>query len=219
MQNTKKFIVGTTIIALVFLVAPTSSRAEKVASTTNSQERRDAAKARLATVKQKVAIRKQQIIKDFSKRVTDRLTAAITRMRGLADKIDIRITKQLADHPGSNFDNAKAKLVIARHKLDLAQTAVNGVASQVDTALTANDGHDVFATVKDILKNVEQAVRDAQKALVDVLQSTKVGVGAEKAKEQATSTKSRGEREATSTKDRDDDRNEHATSTGSRNDD
>ena len=168
----KKNIKILAVFALLFgLVGPALAVDETSSPSprkTPSTERRDAAKERLTDN------RKQQIKKWWT-RNAQRLARIIERESKMADKINEKLEK--AARNGKDVSAARAKLIDARAKIAAAAQALRDATAQVDGIIANNKPSEAFRKLHELNKTVTNAIREAHKALVDVLVTLR-GVGA-----------------------------------------
>src|SRR3989344_9685435 len=100
--------------------------------------------------------------------------AAINRLVKLADRIASRIAK-IETEKGINMDASEAKLAIARTKIVTAETYVNGIMTQVNSA--TGTPAQVKTTVMGYFATSRENLKLAHQALVDVISSMKLGLG------------------------------------------
>ena len=82
---------------------------------------------------------------------------------------------------GKDVTALKAKLEIAKNKITDAATALGNAKAKFITMTASTDPKAVFKQVKDLVRGVEQKIKDAHHALVDVVKSIKGASGADKA--------------------------------------
>mgnify|MGYP001581897653 CR=1 FL=1 len=111
--------------------------------------------------------------------MSEKFHAAIERLKNFADKIEDRLDK--AEDNGKDVNESRAKLVEARTKIIATETALADAKAKYAEAVKNPDFKASFAKVKEVVSGVVEKVREAHKALVDVVTSMKgLGGGVEK---------------------------------------
>ena len=139
------------------------------------KEKREAfrgeAKERVEALKSKLSEEKAKRIEAFFGTMVRKFEAAISRLNTLVDRIDARLNK---------LEDGGKEVSVFRASLDTARTKINEVESALDEAkeeyhaFTSGENlQDNFVKVKEIISDVAQKVKDAHKALVDVINSIK----------------------------------------------
>lgn len=111
----------------------------------------------------------------------NRLNAAVDRLTNISGRIGTRIDKLTTD--GVNTTNAKALHATAKAKIDVAKAKialiVKPTAPTNPTAEGAREAYKTaFETLRLQVKAADEAIRDAQKALEDVLKEIRRAGGA-----------------------------------------
>lgn len=128
---------------------------------------REEAKERVDTLKRKLSEERAKRIEVFFGTMVRKFEAAISRLRTLADRIDSRLDKiEDAGKDVSEFrvllDNAKITIETAEDSLDKAKEEFNALAK-------SENPQEYFKKVKEIVSGVAQKIKDAHKALIDVI--------------------------------------------------
>lgn len=145
------------------------------------EDRRGEIEQKRAEMKNDMQGRMANIMQKQGERVIKRLEAALERLNNIAGRIDSRIDK--LGEKGVNTTKAKADLVIAKTKIDAAKvklgaakTAIIGIMSDTGTAATSTPGAMMsgkITLIKEQVRGVEEALKDAHKALVLVITDLK----------------------------------------------
>lgn len=132
---------------------------------------KEEAKERVEALKQKVSEEKAKRIEAFFGTMVRKFEAAISRLRMLADRIDSRLDK--FEDEGKDVSSLRISLDSARAVIEDTENALD-MAKEEFNALVQNEApQEYFSKVKEVIAGVSQKVRDAHKALVDVINSTK----------------------------------------------
>jgi len=119
------------------------------------------------------AERRDRITK-FWKKTGERLQKLINREKKIADKIGVRIDRlAAAGRDPAKIIELRSALVAARLKIDAAQTALNDATTQINALVIANKPAEALAKARELHKGVVGKIREAHKALIDVLVSTR----------------------------------------------
>lgn len=132
---------------------------------------KDEAKERIDTLKKKVSEERAKIIEVFFGKMVRKFEAAINRLRTLADRIDGRLDK--FEDAGKDVLQLKSSLDKARMVTDEAESALDRAKEEFNALATSNNPQEYFKKVKEIVAGVMQKIKDAHKALVDVINSIK----------------------------------------------
>ena len=115
------------------------------------------------------------IIKRFASRMIKVHNAAVERLNKLADRIDSRIAK-FEKNKNVKLDAVKAKLVIARAKIAVAKSYIDGIQAKVDVAIVGGNAQEAFKNVRGFFDISRENLKVAHSALVDVISSIKLGL-------------------------------------------
>ncbi len=137
-------------------------------------DRRDDAESKSVALRLKHEADRQERITKFWRKTGERLQRLIDLETKMADKIGKRLQK--LEDAGKNVSSQKALLATARLKITDAQTALTSASA--DTQLKAlieqnKPTSEIMARVRVLHKNVLAAIREAHKALVAVVVSTR----------------------------------------------
>ncbi len=117
-----------------------------------------------------------EIFSHFTKTIIGRMSAAINRLKKIADRLDSRIAKEKAR--GVDTTKAEANIAIARVKIADAETAVtlaanivSSATANIDLTSTTTKPSDIGKPVREALAKAREAVFAAHKALVDSISS------------------------------------------------
>lgn len=142
------------------------------------EDRRGEIKDKRDELRGEMKEKRAEIIKKHGERIIHRLEAALERLNKIAARIDSRIVK--LGEKGIDIAKAKADLALARTKidtakakLDAAKIAIAGILADTGTAATSTpDGmkgnivSDKIHLIKEQVRIVETALKEAHKALV-----------------------------------------------------
>ena len=135
-----------------------------------AQKRRDA-------LKKKLGEERAKRIEQFFGNMVEKFEKAIDRLNSFADRIEERLNK--AEKNGKDVAALNVLLTTAREKISGAETALVDAKAKYAEATASNQDFKVaFKKVHEIVKGVVVKVKEAHRALVDVINSTK-GLGAE----------------------------------------
>lgn len=142
------------------------------------EQEREAQKQRLEqqreAQKQRLEQEREDRITSFWKKTGERLQKLISREGSVYKKIDERLKK--LEEAGKNTAAQRALLVIADTKIKAAQTALTTAIGDAELAKLIADNKpmsEITARIRVLHKGVLAAIRDAHKALVDVIVSTR----------------------------------------------
>ena len=138
--------------------------------------RTDAIKNSVEERRQNVTNKIADRVNQFLKNVIERYNAAINRLVKLADRIDSRIAKLEAN----KIDVSKAKelMVTARAKIEVAKASISAITNTItgtNLATTTGAIKTQFQDTKGQMEKVKSDIKNAQAALVDVVNSLKPG--------------------------------------------
>lgn len=132
---------------------------------------KDEAKERINVLKEKVSEERAKKIEAFFGGMVRKFEAAISRLRTLADRIDSRLDK--FEDEGKDVSALRTALDNARNSIESAEDALDKAKEEFTTFASTENPKEYFEKVKTVVHNVSQKVREAHKALVDVINSVK----------------------------------------------
>lgn len=132
---------------------------------------RDEAKERVEALKKKISEERAKRIEAFFSTMVRKFEAAISRLRDLGDRIDSRLDK--FEDAGKDVVALRASLDKARVVIDDAESALDRAKEEFNSFATSDNPQEYFKKVKEVASSVAQKVKDAHKALVDVINSIK----------------------------------------------
>lgn len=152
---------------------------QMVVSTTDKiKELRDERKAqveqKLQEIKAKYQEQRQARIAAYVEKIINRFNATATRLDELASRINTHLTTLETKKVGTTA--ARALLVTAKAKIQLAKDTIAKIKPAADAALTATDMKTAFDIAKQEIAAANQELRDAHAALVNVVNSIKPGL-------------------------------------------
>lgn len=128
--------------------------------------------ARLEKFRAKFEENKLRILNEHVENIIKRLNTVVGRYTDIATRMQSRIDRLNAGNV--NTTNAAALLATANTKLSAAKVKVDAINPIVDTALASSSPRAAFEElVKPAVAAAEAALRDAHKALIDVLRALK----------------------------------------------
>lgn len=134
------------------------------------EERREAVRARFT---EEFKQRAQALVDRLEKR----LAHAVEVLNDIAVRLEERIAKLEAG--GHTMTEAGASLSAALGKIAEAQRAVNGISVAVDAALQSGEPKVKFKDIREAVRAAEGAIKEARRALHDVIQKIRLEAGAE----------------------------------------
>lgn len=150
---------------------------------------REEVKARKDELKKKLGEKRAERIEAFFQKMADKFEAAIERLKKHADRIAERLDK--AEANGKNVAELRTKLAEANNKILEAEKALEDAKAKYTEAAKDPDFKVAFAKVREIVNAVKAKVKEAHRALVDVINSIK-GLGRKvEGKEEEEETKER----------------------------
>lgn len=172
--------------------AATSERRPDAVSTDKREELRERLEKRKAEVEErKEAIRTQiderkarlqegaaDRIRAYIARIEERFEAAIRRLHRIQERIETRI-ETLEENRDLDLTQARSLLVTADNKLEEAQESVDLFVAEAHAALTERDDTETrvtFASIRELLQEAKQSLREAHAALVDAVAAIKANV-------------------------------------------
>lgn len=134
---------------------------------TEAQKRRD-------ELKKKLGEKRAERIEAFFQRMVEKFEHAIERLKKHADKIAEHLDK--AEANGKEVAAFREKLASANDKILAAESALEDAKAKYTEAAEGQDFKASFAKVREIVHGVAEKVKEAHRALVDVVNSIK-GLG------------------------------------------
>lgn len=132
---------------------------------------KEGAKERVEALKNKLSEEKAKRVEVFFGTMVRKFEAAINRLRNLADRIDARLDK---------FEDVEKDVSASKTALDNARMVIDEAESSLDRAkeefkaMAQNEKPDeYFKKVKEVVAIVSTKTKDAHRALIDVINSTK----------------------------------------------
>ncbi len=146
------------------------------------QEGRDVLKNKVAEVKEKAKEKVQEVRKkledqrskrvaDFNQRMLARFDASINRLENVASRLDSRLGKLAKD--GQDVTDFRIALDGAKSKIASAKTALGEVKLSLEAVAVSETPKTDFETARGKLDSIKDAIKQAQAALVDVINSIK----------------------------------------------
>jgi hypothetical protein len=103
-----------------------------------------------------------------------RMTAAIERLEHLAFRIEERINKFEAE--GRKLEEAKKELAAARESLEKARGGLNELSVSYEEVLKADDLKESFIRVRDMVRDLREAIKDSHRLLLKAIELIKAGL-------------------------------------------
>src|SRR3989344_3415052 len=143
------------------------------------------AQKRVDALKKKFGEERAKRIDQFFNQMVKKFENAIDRLNNLADRIESRLNKTEA--AGNDVSKQRDMLKVARDKIAAAGSALSDAKAQFGAMTKSENPKEAFQKEKELVKGVAQKVKDAHRALVDVVKPMKgLRLG-----DKATSTQSR----------------------------
>ncbi len=183
-----------TLLAVILIIVSTTAVAlaheedEGVASRTKPfmiQERRGELKEDMEAKREAFGTRMEEFRKEkigmmigFMKR---RFTAAIERLRNIAERIDGRIAK-IEDETGKDLSEASALVDQAHEHIDAAEDLIDGVSTSTATSLldTASTTGNRFGMLRELFTKAKKELQTARELLGQALRAIGGSRGTEK---------------------------------------
>lgn len=135
-----------------------------------SEVRREEKKAEIEVKREEkkaeIEEKRKERIESFFLRIVRRLDSAIARLDKLSSRIDSRIEK--FNEKGVDVKEARALLAIARDSIDSARENFNSI-DDVSELLDLETQRESFGHMREIMKEVVVSIKEAHRALVDVI--------------------------------------------------
>lgn len=138
---------------------------------TKRQEFEQKAKERVENLKKKLGEERAKRVEQLFNNMARKFEAAIDRLNKTADRIDALLKKASAS--GKDVSKQMDILTAARGKISAVETALQGAKAQFAAMAQSADTKTAFNKVKELIRGVEQKVKEAHAALVDVVKSIK----------------------------------------------
>ncbi|OHA02344.1 MAG: hypothetical protein A3J58_01890 [Candidatus Sungbacteria bacterium RIFCSPHIGHO2_02_FULL_52_23] len=122
-------------------------------------------------LKKKLGEQKAVRIEQYFSQMMEKFQTAIDRLKGVADKIESRLTSSTADP--ANLAVLQTKLTAARAKIGEAEAALADAKVKYTDAVNSTDFKESFKKVRALVEGVAVKVKEAHRALVDVTSSIK----------------------------------------------
>lgn len=198
----KRLLVAGALVALpLFAIAETAAptnarkapnqelRQKQQALQQEAKQKREAfkneARERVEAMKKKLGEERAKRIDQFFNQMVRKFENAIDRLNNLADRIESRLNKTEA--AGNDISKQRDMLKSARDKIAAVESALSDAKAQFGAMAKSENPKEAFRKVKELVRGVAQKVKDAHRALVDVVNSIKgLRLG-----DKATSTESR----------------------------
>src|SRR3989344_6817228 len=129
------------------------------------------AQKRVDALKKKEGEERAKRIEQFFNQMVRKFENAIDRLNNLADRIESRLTKTEA--AGNDVSKQRDLLKAARDKISAVETALSDAKAQFAAMAKSENPKVAFEKVKELVRGVAQKVKDADKALVDVVTAVK----------------------------------------------
>src|SRR3989344_1603302 len=127
-----------------------------------------------AEIKKRLEAGVKERIKKHTAQIMRHLRATRERLTKLAERVETRINKLKEN--GVYTEESEALLTTAKAKITTATQAIELIPRELETALAGTTTQrDAFAEIKTIVQKSETALKEAHRALVDVISSLKVG--------------------------------------------
>jgi len=185
MKTTKYLFV--TILSIM-LLSPVLTLAQTLSNNKNTlqekiseemKQKKENATNSIETKTQNITYKVKERANQFMQIIKLRFDAAVNRLDGLASRIESRIEKMKAEN--INTKEAEALLVTTKEKIETAKESISLITVSTKefastTASTTIDSiKEAFVTTKNQIENAKQSLKEAQAALVDVVNSLKPG--------------------------------------------
>lgn len=126
---------------------------------------------RKAELKKKLGGQKAQRIEQFFAAMMKKFEEAIDRLKGVADKIENRLTSSTA--AAEDVAVLQAKLAVVRAKITEAELALADAKAKYTDAVESSDFRESFKKVNELVRGVAAKVKEAHRALIGVTSSIK----------------------------------------------
>ncbi len=130
-----------------------------------------ASSTRIANFKKHIGDQRAKTVDMLFGNMVGKFNSAIDRLNSLADRIQARL--DVLSQNGKDVTTLNTKLAAARVKISDAVAALQTAKSKYTNIAQNPDPALAFQSVKQIIKDAEQKVKDAHAALVDVTSSVK----------------------------------------------
>lgn len=146
---------------------------------------KEEAKQRVEAMRKKLGDGRAKRVEQFFNNMVRKFENAIDRLNNLADRIDSRLKK--TEDAGNDVAKQRDLLKVARDKITAVETALSDAKAKFAEMAKSENPKEAFKKVKELARGVAEKVKEAHRALVEVVTSLKgLRVG-----DKATSTESR----------------------------
>ncbi|MCW9054517.1 MAG: hypothetical protein OQJ98_00845 [Candidatus Pacebacteria bacterium] len=152
---------GTPELIRAQLATSTKERLEQI------EERKSELRLQLEERRAELEEKKNERIARYLGYISRKMDAAIERLNTLADRILSRIEK--LEEVGHEMTDARAVLDTARGEIAIAEEEMNSALEDAKTALEEDMTREAFGQVASTLAHAKESLRDAHKALVEVI--------------------------------------------------
>lgn len=121
-----------------------------------------------ATIAAQLTERRQERVRFFFNRLTERFQAAINRLRRLIARIESRLAK-IETEEEINTIVIRITLDTAREKLDEAETALVEAQTGFEDTLINENPKEAFADVRDLVRGIKQQLVEVHRLLVHLI--------------------------------------------------
>ncbi len=135
---------------------------------------REEVRVRKDELKKKLGEKRAERIEAFFQKMVEKFEAAIERLKKHADRIAEHLEK--AEANGKSVAEVRVKLSTANNKILEAEKALEDAKAKYTEAAKEPDFRVAFAKVREVIQGVVAKIKEAHRALVDVINSIK-GLG------------------------------------------
>ena len=136
------------------------------------QDKREEIKLRIeqkrATRQAQLTEKKQERVRTYFGRLTNRFDAAIKRLEILIERIQSRVTK-LSESGEIDTSDIEAQLAEAKELLNKASADLQAAADSMDEVLDANDPKTAFGVIKETITAVKTKLKEVHLILVHTI--------------------------------------------------
>lgn len=182
-DKAKYLLIGTALTTMPFLAFSAVStdtlrqqiRSDKQAFVAERQAKREEFRnqmqSRIEAMKKHFGEVRANRIEQFFGKMAVKMEGAIDRLNKHADNIEAYLDKLSAQ--GKDVSVFKTKLEDARAKIKKAETALQDAKTKFSSMALSADPKKSFKDVKDMISQVTSNIKDARKALIDIITSVK----------------------------------------------
>jgi chromosome segregation ATPase len=105
----------------------------------------------------------------FWKRAATRMERIIDRLSGLADRLEERVAK--LHENGVDVSEARSQLGQAREEIEQARETLRAASAEVEDIIANNPPREAFQKLRDLHKRVRTQIREAHRALIEVIRT------------------------------------------------